>query len=41
LMRAQMNLALFHGKVDSANHPALEAQRGVVRQLKARLASAG
>jgi len=38
LMRAQMNLALFHGKVDTADHPALEAQREVVRGLKARLA---
>jgi hypothetical protein len=39
LMRAQMNLALFQGKVDSVDHPALEAQREIVRQLKARLAA--
>jgi RsiW-degrading membrane proteinase PrsW (M82 family) len=39
LMRAQMNLALFHTKVDSAEHPALDAQRDLVRNLKARLAS--
>jgi RsiW-degrading membrane proteinase PrsW (M82 family) len=37
LMRAQMNLALFQGKVTSADDPALEAQRDVVRRLKARL----
>jgi len=39
LMRAQMNLALFHGKVESLDHPALEAQRDIVRALKARLAA--
>jgi RsiW-degrading membrane proteinase PrsW (M82 family) len=39
LMRAQMNLALFHGKVDSLDHPALAAQRDLVRDLRARLAS--
>ena len=37
-MRAQMNLALFHGKVESADHPSLEAQRDIVRRLKERLA---
>ncbi|NLO28373.1 MAG: PrsW family intramembrane metalloprotease [Actinobacteria bacterium] len=37
LMREQMNLALFHGKVESADHPALEAQRNVVRGLRAQL----
>jgi RsiW-degrading membrane proteinase PrsW (M82 family) len=41
LMREQMNLALFHAKVESTEHPALEAQREVVRQLKARLAGTG
>ena len=41
LMRAQMNLALFQGKVDSFDHPALEAQRDIVRQLKTRLADLG
>jgi len=39
LQREQMNLALFHGKVDSADHPALEAQRETIRMLKARLAT--
>jgi RsiW-degrading membrane proteinase PrsW (M82 family) len=41
LMREQMNLALFHGKVESAGHPALDAQRDIIRQVKARLASFG
>ncbi|OFW56520.1 MAG: hypothetical protein A2133_03310 [Actinobacteria bacterium RBG_16_64_13] len=41
LMRAQMNLALFHGKVESGDHPALEAQRDMIRQLKGRLAAFG
>ena len=41
LMRAQMNLASFHGKVDSVDHPALEAQREIVRRLKERLAGFG
>jgi protease PrsW len=41
LMRAQMNLALFHGKVDSVEHPALEAQRDTIRTLRARLATIG
>ncbi|MBN1319495.1 MAG: PrsW family intramembrane metalloprotease [Thermoleophilia bacterium] len=39
LMREQMNLALFHGKVASVDHPALEAQRDVVRGLRAQLDS--
>jgi protease PrsW len=39
LQREQMNLALFHGKVESADHPALEAQRDKIRMLKARLAT--
>jgi protease PrsW len=38
LQREQMNLALFHGKVDSPEHPALEAQRDKIRTLRARLA---
>jgi protease PrsW len=41
LMRAQMNLALFHGKVESDEHPALEAQRDTIRTLRARLATIG
>jgi RsiW-degrading membrane proteinase PrsW (M82 family) len=41
LMREQMNLALFHAKVRSTEHPALEAQRDVVRHLKGRMAGAG
>jgi hypothetical protein len=39
LQREQMNLALFHSKVESAEHPALAAQRDKIRQLKARLAA--
>lgn len=34
LHRAQMNLALFHSKVQSPDHPALEAQREEIRRLK-------
>lgn len=41
LMRAQMNLAQFQDKVESAADPALEAQRAVVRQLRERLAALG
>jgi RsiW-degrading membrane proteinase PrsW (M82 family) len=41
LMREQINLALFHGKVASPDHPALETQREIIRTLKARLASIG
>ncbi len=40
LMRQQMNLALFHAKVRSTEHPALEAQRDVVRRLRERLVGA-
>jgi len=39
LQREQMNLALFHGRVQSSDHPALEAQRDTIRMLKARLAT--
>jgi len=39
LMREQMNLALFHGKVASIDHPAIESQRNVVRGLRAQLDS--
>jgi len=39
LMRAQMDLALFRGRVDSMSDSALEAQRDVVRQLRGRLAA--
>jgi RsiW-degrading membrane proteinase PrsW (M82 family) len=38
LQREQMNLALFHGKLESGDHPAIEAQRETIRMLKARLA---
>ncbi len=37
LQREQMNLALFHGKVDTLDHPALEVQRDKIRSLRARL----
>lgn len=39
LMRAQINLALFQGKVGPEAHLALEAQREIVRNLRARLAA--
>lgn len=39
LMRAQIELALFRGRVDSMSDSALEAQRDVVRQLRGRLAA--
>jgi RsiW-degrading membrane proteinase PrsW (M82 family) len=39
LQREQMNLALFHSKVEAANHPAIENQREKIRQLKAQLAA--
>ena len=41
LMREQMNLALFHSKLDMPGHPAVEAQRDKVRQIKAQLAAFG
>jgi RsiW-degrading membrane proteinase PrsW (M82 family) len=41
LMREQMNLSVVHSKARSAQHPALEEQRDVVRRLKARLAAIG
>jgi protease PrsW len=41
LMREQMNLALFHSKVDMPGHPAVEVQRDKVRHLKAQLAAFG
>jgi RsiW-degrading membrane proteinase PrsW (M82 family) len=41
VMREQMNLAVVHSKVRSAQHPAIEEQREVVRRLKARLAAIG
>lgn len=41
LQREQMNLALFHGKVQGGDHPALEAQRDKIRGLRAQLASMG
>jgi protease PrsW len=39
LMREQMNLALFHSKVDLPGHPAIEDQRDKIRDMKARLAA--
>lgn len=39
LQREQMNLAIFHDRVRSLDHPALEAQRGKIRTLKAYLAT--
>ena len=39
LQREQMNLALFHSKVESLDHPALEAQRETIRRLKTRWAA--
>jgi hypothetical protein len=37
LQREQMNLALLHRKVETRDHPALEAQREKIRTLRARL----
>ena len=39
LQREQMNLALFHSKLDAPGHPAIDIQRDRIRELKARLAS--
>jgi RsiW-degrading membrane proteinase PrsW (M82 family) len=39
LQREQMNLALFHDRVESPDHPALEAQRETIRMLRTRLAT--
>jgi RsiW-degrading membrane proteinase PrsW (M82 family) len=39
LQREQMNLALFHSKVDAPGHPAIDVQRDGIRQLKAQLAA--
>jgi RsiW-degrading membrane proteinase PrsW (M82 family) len=41
LMREQMNLALFHSKLDGRGHPAVEAQREKIIELKAQLAAYG
>jgi protease PrsW len=38
IMREQMNLALFHAKVQDPGHSAVETQRDKIRQLKAQLA---
>ena len=38
LMREQMNLALFHARSESEQHPAVEAQRAFIMSLKQRLA---
>ena len=38
LMREQMNLALIHMRSESAQHPAIEAQRDYIMTLKRRLA---
>ncbi len=39
LMREQINLALLHTRVPAGDHPALEAQRQIIRTLKSQLAS--
>jgi RsiW-degrading membrane proteinase PrsW (M82 family) len=39
LMREQINLALLRMRLPAGNHPTLEAQREVIRQLKGRLAA--
>jgi RsiW-degrading membrane proteinase PrsW (M82 family) len=39
LMREQINLALLHTRVPAGDHPALEAQRQIIRMLKSQLAS--
>jgi hypothetical protein len=39
LMREQINLALLRSRVPAGDHPALQAQRDLIKQLKARLAS--
>jgi RsiW-degrading membrane proteinase PrsW (M82 family) len=41
LMREQINLALLHTRVPAGDHPALEAQRQIIRMLKSQLASIG
>jgi protease PrsW len=41
LQREQMNLALFHSKVQEPGHPAIETQRDKILQLKAQLAAYG
>jgi len=41
LMREQINLALIRSRVPAGNHPALEAQREVIKMLKAQLATVG
>jgi RsiW-degrading membrane proteinase PrsW (M82 family) len=38
IMREQMNLALFHSKIQDPGHAAVAAQRDKIRQLKAQLA---
>jgi RsiW-degrading membrane proteinase PrsW (M82 family) len=40
LQREQMNLALFHTKIRESDHPALEAQRDKIRELRAKLSVA-
>jgi hypothetical protein len=41
LQREQMNLALFHSKVETSGHPAVDVQRDKIRRLKAQLAAVG
>jgi RsiW-degrading membrane proteinase PrsW (M82 family) len=41
LMREQINLALLRSRVPAGDHPALQAQRDLIKQLKARLAAIG
>jgi hypothetical protein len=40
-MREQINLALLRSRVPAGDHPALQAQRDLIKQLKARLAAIG
>jgi protease PrsW len=39
IMREQMNLALFHSKLKDSGHPAVDAQRDKIRDLKRQLAA--
>jgi hypothetical protein len=41
LMREQINLALLRSRIPAGDHPALRAQRDLIKQLKARLAATG
>lgn len=41
LMREQINLALLRSRIPTGDHPALQGQRELIKQLKAQLTSAG